>query len=188
MKQVVLLGCGLGALLVLGAGCGAKTDSAAATPAAAETPATAKPPPASTKEEWTGEQLAFIKEKFGELQSTPTGLLYRILQPGQGEERPPRGKLCTVHYRGTFLDGKVFDESYRRGEPFKFRVGVKQVIAGWDESVATMRKGEKRLIVVPYWLGYGAQGKIPYIMPRTTLVFEIELLDWAATSAVPSGQ
>ena len=51
-----------------------------------------------------------------------------------------------------------------------------------------LRPFEKRLVVVPYWLGYGVQGKIPYIMPRTTLVFEIELLDWADTAAVPSGR
>lgn len=181
MSRVLPLVCALGAVLAAAPGCGKKPEPAPAPPAAA------KPPAASAEEVWTGEQLAFIKEKFGELERSPSGLLHRIQQPGTGDARPARANLCTVQYRGTFLDGQVFDESYRRGEPFKFRVGVRQVIKGWDESVADMRKGEKRLIVVPYWLGYGAQGKIPYIMPRTTLVFEIELLDWTTTSAVPSG-
>ena len=92
-----------------------------------------------------------------------------------------------MHYRGTFLDDRVFDESYRRGQPFKFRVGVPGVIKGWNEAVADMCKGEKRLIVVPYWLGYGVQGRVPVIMPRTTLVFEIELLGWETTTKVPTG-
>ena len=161
------------------AGCGKKADPAPA-PAAAP-----KPPAASAEEIWTAEQIAFLQEKFGELVRTDSGLYYKILQPGQGEATPARANLCTVHYRGTFLDGRVFDESYRRGQPFQFRVGVKHVIKGWDEAVAAMHKGEKRLIVVPYWLGYGTKGQIPRIMPRATLVFEIELLDWTTTTKVP---
>jgi peptidylprolyl isomerase len=146
-----------------------------------------KPPPSATEEVWTGEQIVFLKGKFGELEHTPSGIYFKILQPGVGEAKPARANLCTVQYRGTFFDGRVFDESYRRGKPFKFRVGVRQVIKGWDESVADMRKGEKRLIVVPYWLAYGEKGQIPVIMPRTPLVFEIELLDWETTTKVPTG-
>ena len=158
-------------------------------PAAEPTPAAApRPPQASTDEVWTADQIVFLKEKFGELQQTPTGLYYKILRPGESEAKPARANLCTVHYRGTFLDDRVFDESYRRGQPFKFRVGVPGVIKGWNEAVADMHKGEKRLIVVPYWLGYGTQGRIPVIMPRTTLVFEIELLGWEITTKVPTGE
>lgn len=173
---------GAAAGLFLAAGC-ARQEEAAPPPAAEN-----RPPPASTEEVWTAEQLAFLHEKFGELEHTSSGLHYKILQPGTGEAKPSRANLCTVHYRGTFLDGRVFDESYRRQQPFKFRVGVRQVIKAWDEAVADMRKGEKRLIVAPYWLGYGAQGKIPVIMPRATLVFEIELLDWESTTKVPTTQ
>ncbi|HLP00678.1 MAG TPA: FKBP-type peptidyl-prolyl cis-trans isomerase [Opitutaceae bacterium] len=169
--------------LLAAAGC-AKKEAPPAEPAPAAVP---KPPPSSTEEVWTAEQIAFIKEKFGELERTPSGMYFKILQPGTGDAKPARANLCTVQYRGSFFDGRVFDESYRRGQPFKFRVGVRQVIKGWDEAVADMHKGEKRLIVVPYWLGYGAQGKIPVIMPRTPLVFEIELLDWETTTKVPTG-
>ncbi len=170
----------LAAAVFLLAACTRKEEPAPAAPAAAP-----KPPPASNEEVWTAEQIAFIREKFGELQPTNSGLYYKILQPGQGEEKPPRAKLCTVHYRGTFLDGRMFDESARHGGPFKFRVGLGRVIKGWDESVADMRRGEKRLVVVPYWLGYGTKGQIPVIMPRATLVFEIELLEWENTTKVP---
>ena len=168
---------------LLAGGCAKQSEP----PAEPQPAAAPKPPPAATEEVWTADQIAFIREKFGELERTPTGMYFKILQPGEGEAKPARANLCTVHYRGSFFDGRVFDESYRRGRPFKFRVGVRQVIKGWDEAVAEMRKGEKRLIVVPYLLGYGAEGKIPVIMPRTPLVFEIELLDWETTTRVPTG-
>jgi FKBP-type peptidyl-prolyl cis-trans isomerase len=177
-----LLGIGVVAS-VLSAGC-SRRDEPAAEPPAAAAPKTPRP---STEEVWTSEQLVFLKEKFGELQSTSTGLYYKILRPGVGDAKPERAKLCTVHYRGTFLDDRVFDESYKRGQPFKFRVGVPGVIPGWNQAVADMHKGEKRLVVVPYWLGYGVQGRIPVIPPRATLVFEIELLGWETTSKVPTG-
>ena len=155
-------------------------------PAAQAEVSAPKPPQSSTDEVWTSEQLQFLQEKFGALETTPSGLHYKIVQPGSGEARPNRANLVSVFYRGTFLDGRVFDERMK-DKPFQFRLGVGHVIKGWDQAVAEMHKGEKRLIVVPYWLGYGAAGKIPYILPRATLVFEIELLDWQSTSKVPGG-
>jgi FKBP-type peptidyl-prolyl cis-trans isomerase len=142
----------------------------------------------STEEVWTSEQIAFIRENFGALESTSSGIYYRVLAPGQGEDRPAKANLCTVKYKGTFLDGRVFDESARHGGPFKFRVGLRQVIRGWDDTVLEMRRGEKRMVVLPYWLAYGKQGMIPVIPPRTPLVFEIELLGWESTEKVPSTQ
>ena len=184
MRRTIALLLGLPAALgVFGVGC-SRREEPPPEPAAAAAPKTPRP---STEEVWTAEQLVFLKEKFGELQSTPSGLYYKILRPGEGDAKPSRANLCTVHYRGTFLDDRVFDESYKRGQPFKFRVGVPGVIQGWNEAVADMHKGEKRLVVVPYWLGYGVQGRIPVIMPRTTLVFEIELLGWETTTKVPTG-
>ncbi len=182
MSRVTLLVLLLGGWAVAVAGC-AKQEEPAPPPVATAP----KPPPSSTEEVWTAEQIAFLKEKFGDLEHSPSGLYYKVLQPGEGEAKPARANKCTVNYRGTFLDGRVFDET-RKGNPFQFRVGVRNVIKGWDEAVGDMRKGEKRLIVVPYWLGYGVQGKIPYIMPRSTLVFEIELLNWETTTKVPSTQ
>jgi len=175
---------GLGVLVPVFVGGCSKREEPPAEPPAAAAPKTPRP---STEEVWTAEQIVFLKEKFGDLQLTSTGLYYKILRPGESDAKPARANLCTVHYRGTFLDDRVFDESYRRGQPFKFRVGVPGVIKGWNEAVADMCKGEKRLIVVPYWLGYGVQGRVPVIMPRTTLVFEIELLGWETTTKVPTG-
>lgn len=174
---------GLGALAVvaLAGGC-AKSEP---TVPPVQAPSVPKPPPAAIEEVWTSEQLVFLQEKFGALETTPSGLRFRILQPGTGDARPNRANQVSVHYRGTFLDGRVFDE--RMKSPFQFRVGVGRVIKGWDEAVMAMQKGEKRLIVVPYWLGYGVAGSIPRIMPRATLVFEIELLEWEGTAKIPGG-
>ncbi len=178
-RMFALLGLGALAVVALVGGC-AKSEPPTTPAPAASAP---KPPPSAIDEVWTSEQLVFLQEKFGALETTPSGLRFKILQPGAGEARPNRANLVSVHYRGTFLDGRVFDE--RLKSPFQFRVGVGKVIKGWDEAVMAMQKGEKRLIVVPYWLGYGVAGKIPYIMPRATLVFEIELLDWESTAKIP---
>jgi FKBP-type peptidyl-prolyl cis-trans isomerase len=184
MKRTLLPLLWLGAAVAAGvAGGCAKSEPTTEPKAQVSAP---KPPPAATDEVWTSEQLVFVQEKFGPMDTTPSGLRYKILQPGTGEARPSRANLTSVYYRGTFLDGRTFDERLK-GAPFRFRVGVGHVIKGWDEAVIDMRKGEKRLVVVPYWLGYGVAGKIPYILPRATLVFEIELLDWESTSTVPGG-
>ncbi|MBK8475111.1 MAG: FKBP-type peptidyl-prolyl cis-trans isomerase [Opitutaceae bacterium] len=181
LRLLPLLGLGALTAVALIGGC-AKSEPPAPPPPAPSVP---KPPLAATDEVWTSEQLAFLQEKFGALETTASGLRYKILQPGTGEARPNRANQVSVYYRGTFLDGRMFDE--RLKSPFSFRVGVGKVIKGWDEAVMAMQKGEKRLIVVPYWLGYGVAGKIPYIMPRATLVFEIELLGWESTAKIPGG-
>jgi FKBP-type peptidyl-prolyl cis-trans isomerase len=145
------------------------------------------PPPAASEDAWKPDEIASLKTKFGALESTPSGLFYRILAPGSGSATPPRASLVTVHYVGTFLDGREFDSSRSRGRPFQFRPGLHQVIEGWDETLLAMRKGEKRLVVVPYWLGYG-KSYHSVIPPRSTLVFEIELLDWEQTVGIPGSQ
>jgi FKBP-type peptidyl-prolyl cis-trans isomerase len=96
---------------------------------------------------------------------------------GTGEEAVA-GKTVVVNYTGKFTDGKVFDSSIPRGEPFAFQLGVGQVIAGWDEGVAGMKVGGKRILIISPEKGYGSTGAgggaIP---PNSTLVFEVELLD-----------
>jgi peptidylprolyl isomerase len=108
------------------------------------------------------------------LQATPSGLQYAIDQPGTGP-KPQPGQTVTVHYTGWLTNGTKFDSSRDRGEPFSFAIGQREVIQGWDEGVADMKVGEKRTLVVPPALGYGAegQGSIP---PNSTLVFKVELL------------
>jgi FKBP-type peptidyl-prolyl cis-trans isomerase len=107
---------------------------------------------------------------------TPSGLQYEDLVPGSGASPSP-GKKVVVHYTGWLTDGKKFDSSLDKNEPFTFVIGAGQVIPGWDEGVMTMKIGGKRRLVIPAALGYGAAGAGGVIPPNATLVFEVLLLD-----------
>ena len=114
--------------------------------------------------------------KASDTVTTASGLKYVVVKKGNGV-MPQAGQTIKVHYTGKFLDGKVFDSSVQRNEPFSFAVGTGQVIKGWDEGLLLMSKGEKCVFVIPPQLGYGAGGAGP-IPPNTTLVFEVELIDF----------
>jgi FKBP-type peptidyl-prolyl cis-trans isomerase len=103
-------------------------------------------------------------------------LQIEILREGDGAEAKA-GNSVSVHYVGTLTDGKKFDSSRDRGQPFNFKLGAGQVIKGWDQGVAGMRVGAMRRLTVPPQLAYGDRGFPPVIPPGSTLVFEVELLD-----------
>jgi FKBP-type peptidyl-prolyl cis-trans isomerase len=109
-------------------------------------------------------------------QKTESGLYYVIEQEGEGEV-PTAGKKVIVHYNGTLLDGKKFDASYDRNEPLPFILGQKQVIAGWDEGFALLKKGAKATLYIPSHLAYGPQKRGEVIKPFSILKFDVELLD-----------
>lgn len=106
---------------------------------------------------------------------TKSGINIEIMTEGKGNS-PKQGQMVTVHYTGWLTDSTKFDSSVDRGQPFKFQLGVGQVIQGWDEGVATMKLGGKSKFTIPPDLGYGAQGAGGVIPPNATLIFEVELL------------
>ena len=111
--------------------------------------------------------------------TTPSGLQIIDTVVGTGPSPKP-GQICVMHYTGWLYEngakGKKFDSSVDRGEPFEFPIGRGQVIAGWDEGVASMKVGGKRTLIIPPALGYGASGAGGVIPPNATLMFDVELL------------
>ena len=112
--------------------------------------------------------------------TTSSGLGYEDGETGTGEA-PKSGQTCVMHYTGWLWEnnakGKKFDSSLDRGRPFSFRLGVGQVIRGWDEGIASMKVGGKRTLLIPADLGYGSRGAGGVIPPNATLLFEVELLE-----------
>ena len=113
------------------------------------------------------------KKKEG-FEVTESGLQYKVIDEGSGKS-PGENDRVKVHYEGTLSDGEVFDSSYERDEPAKFRVN--RVIPGWTEALKKMKVGGKWKVVIPPELGYGERGARGAIGPNEALVFEVELLE-----------
>ena len=120
--------------------------------------------------------LAEIQRRWPSARISATGLRSVILEPGSGNASPKYGEPVTVHYRGQRLNGLVFDSSYQRGEPATFQIG--RVIPGWNEALTEMKRGEKRILIVPPELAYGQRGYPGVIPPNEFLIFEVQLLDF----------
>ncbi len=126
----------------------------------------------------TDPELARIAKEYPNALRTDSGLHYIVTKEGAGESTPNTGDSVTAHYTGTLLNGVKFDSSRDRGEPFEFRVGLGNVIKGWDEAFQDMKRGEQRTLIIPSKLGYGARGAGGAIPPNATLLFDVELLDF----------
>lgn len=127
------------------------------------------------KEEYKEKNLQFLQELslqdgvFG----LPCGMYYKVLGTGTGTISPNVRSIVTVHYKGSLINGRVFDNSYERSCPEAFRLG--ELIEGWQLALQRMHVGDKWVVYIPYTMGYGsrASGAIPAF---STLIFEIELL------------
>ena len=114
-----------------------------------------------------------IGKRFPEAVINPSGLRYIIQEPGNGP-KPFKGRTVLVNYKGTLLNGTVFDNTDGQGRPLEFEAGVGNVIAGFDEAVLDMREGEKRLVIIPPELGYGKK-KVGTVPGNNFIIFEMEL-------------
>jgi FKBP-type peptidyl-prolyl cis-trans isomerase FkpA len=109
-------------------------------------------------------------------QRTPSGLNYVVREKGTGAQPQP-GQTVVVHYTGKLLNGTKFDSSVDRGTPFEFKLGMGQVIHGWDEGIALMKVGEKATLIIPSSSGYGPRGAGGAIPPNAVLIFDVELIE-----------
>jgi peptidylprolyl isomerase len=122
------------------------------------------------------EAEAKMKDLVDGFEQTKSGLYYKITNKSGSGKKPVKGENVSVHYIGKLEDGTVFDNSYGRGEPIEFPIGVGYVIPGWDEGIRLLEEGDKATFIIPSHLGYGEAGAGGVIPPNATLVFDVELV------------
>ena len=129
----------------------------------------------SKKEIYKNKNIEFLKELSIQegINSLPCGIYYKVLETGEGKVSPTVRSIVSVHYRGTLIDGKEFDNSYKRNCPEAFRLC--DVIDGWQIALQQMHVGDKWMIYIPFEMGYGSKASGP-IPANSTLIFEVELL------------
>jgi FKBP-type peptidyl-prolyl cis-trans isomerase len=128
--------------------------------------------------QYSTDEAQLIDRLFFNASTEKSGLKFMVRQPGHGP-KPQVGQEVSIYFAGRFLDGTQFESTYESGVPLTFKVGVGAIVVkGMDDAVLDMRKGEKRTLIVPWWLGYGEKGKPPEIPPKATLIYEVELVDF----------
>ena len=124
---------------------------------------------------FTNQKETLSNQTSEEFVTTSSGLQYRILNEGSGDDSPVPESVVSVHYRGKLTNGLEFDSSYKRNQPASFPVNG--VIRGWTEALQLMKEGDKWELIIPPDLGYGSKGAGNIIPPDSTLIFEIELIE-----------
>lgn len=183
MKEILIsLGVVLafGLLLIVAQLTGGKDSAIAgeltkAQPAAVAPDTSAKPAVGDTKLMAMNSGSEGEQATGNDVVTTQSGLKYKDIKEGDGAT-PQKGQTVEVHYTGTLENGTKFDSSRDRNRPFKFKLGMGQVIKGWDEGLSTMKVGGRRQLIIPPELGYGARGAGGVIPPNATLIFDVELL------------
>lgn len=176
MKSILIsLGVMFAAVLVLViAQFTGSTSAAIASDSASATPAVVASTSNTTTTNTMSDALT-ASNPGGETVTTPSGLKYKEIKVGTGA-LPTAGQTVFVHYVGTLENGTKFDSSRDRNSPFSFKLGVGQVIKGWDEGLSTMKVGGRRQLTIPAELGYGSRGAGGVIPPNSVLIFDVELL------------
>jgi FKBP-type peptidyl-prolyl cis-trans isomerase len=129
--------------------------------------------------QWSPADAALLARDYAGAYETPGHARYFIRHPGTGDATPRAGQIVTVNYEGRFLsDGRKFDSSADNGGPYNFTLGRNQTLTGWDECLLTMKKGERRTVVLPYWLAYGEKGLRNKVPGHASVVFDLELVDF----------
>ncbi|MGL6038039.1 MAG: peptidylprolyl isomerase [Soonwooa sp.] len=127
-------------------------------------------------QEFQANQDKLVNELKAGMQSTPSGLFYKITKSNPSGKAPKTGDVVSVHYAGKLVDGEEFDNSFKRGEPIQIPIGVGQVIKGWDEGIQLLKEGEAATLLIPASLGYGQRGAGGVIPANAWLVFDVELV------------
>jgi FKBP-type peptidyl-prolyl cis-trans isomerase len=134
-------------------------------------------PALAQREKLPPDDLEYVEKTWPDAKKTNTGIRYVILKEGEGGTPKPGDKV-NVLYIGRLLNGKEFDQAQDPNQPFTFRVRRDMVIEGWDQIIQQMKRGEKRLVIIPPELAYGTRGQPPKIGRNQTLVFEMELISF----------
>jgi|SRR4051812_9820933 FKBP-type peptidyl-prolyl cis-trans isomerase len=128
--------------------------------------------------QYTTDEAMLLAKTYGTAHKLPSGLRYIVRAPGKGDATPQLADEVIYNYDLRLLDGTHVRSTYEKGTPAAAKLGSAAITRGEEEALSSMHKGERRTVIVPYWLGFGEKGQPPAIPPKATVIFELELLDW----------